>query len=95
LNAVFPDSDNLLQKLRNQGSRSSDELKDIAASGIEDGWPLLTVKLWLRGRKIICYYPFPPADKRRFYSYFEESTVPDHERFFVFDSEQHRYAINA
>ncbi|HDR2385906.1 MULTISPECIES: helix-turn-helix transcriptional regulator [Enterobacteriaceae] len=95
LNAVFPDSDNLLQKLRNQGSRSSDELKDIAASGIEMDGRFWTVKLWLRGQKDYLLLPISPADKRRFYSYFEESTVPDHERFFVFDSEQHRYAINA
>mgnify|MGYP005982690401 CR=1 FL=1 len=94
LNAVFPDSDKLLQKLRNQGSRSSDELKDIAASGIEMDGCFWTVKLWLRGQKDYLLLPISPADKRRFFSYFQESAAPDYEHFFVFDSEQHRYALN-
>ncbi len=35
LNAVFPGNDTLLQKVRNQSSRSDDDLKSIADSGIE------------------------------------------------------------
>ncbi|CAI1713519.1 helix-turn-helix transcriptional regulator [Serratia entomophila] len=93
--AVFPDGDNLLRKLRNQNSRSDDELENIAANGIEMDGSFWTVKLWLRGQQDYLLLPVSPADKRRFYSYFQESAVPGHEHFFVFDSEQHRYALNA
>ena len=95
LSAVFPDSDKLLKKLRNQGSRSDDELENIAANGIEMDGCIWTVKLWLRGQQDYLLLPISPADKRRFYSHFQESVVPDRELFFVFDSEQHRYALNA
>lgn len=95
LSAVFPNSDNLLKKLRNQGSRSEDELEKIAANGIEMDGCIWTVKLWLRGQKDYLLLSISPADKRRFYSYFQESAVPDRELFFVFDSAQHRYALNA
>lgn len=94
LSAVFPDSDKLLKKLRNQGSRSDDELESIAANGIEMDGCIWTVKLWLRGQQDYLLLPISPADKRRFYSHFQESVVPDCELFFVFDSEQHRYAFN-
>jgi len=95
LSAVFPDSDNLVRKLRNQGSHSDDELENIAANGIEMDSCIWTVKLWLRGQKDYLLLPISPADKRRFYSHFQESAVADRELFFVFDSEQHRYALNA
>jgi len=95
LNAVFPDSDNLLKKLRNQKSRSDDDLENIAANGIEMDGCIWTVKLWLRGQQDYLLLPISPTDKRRFYSHFQESVVPDRELFFVFDSEQHRYALNA
>ncbi|EMW1015361.1 helix-turn-helix domain-containing protein [Serratia marcescens] len=95
LSAVFPDSDKLLKKLRNQGSRSDDELENIAANGIEMDGCIWTVKLWLQGQQDYLLLPISPADKRRFYSHFQESVVPDREFFFVFDSEQHRYALNA
>lgn len=95
LNAVFPDSDNLLKKVRIQSSRSDDELEKIAANGIEMDGCIWTVKLWLRGQQDYLLLPISPADKRRFYSYFQESAVPGYEHFFVFDSEQHRYALNA
>ncbi|GAB83265.1 hypothetical protein EB105725_73_00010, partial [Shimwellia blattae DSM 4481 = NBRC 105725] len=88
LSAVFPDSANLLQKLRNQSSRSSDELKDIATSGIEMDCCFWTVKLWLRGQQNYLLLPISPADKRRFFSYFQERSAADYEHFFVFDSEQ-------
>lgn len=94
LGAVFPDSDNLLRKLRNQSSRSSDEMKDIAASGIEMDCCFWTVKLWLRGQQEFLLLPISPADRRRFYAHFQEHSVPDCEHFFVFDSDQHRYALN-
>lgn len=82
-------------KLRNQGSRSDDELENIAANGIEMDGCIWTVKLWLRGQQDYLLLPISPADKRRFYSHFQESVlVPDRE-LFVFDSEQHRYALNA
>lgn len=94
LNAVFPDSDNLLKKLRNQSSRSDDELEKIAANGIEMDGCIWTVKLWLRGLQDYLLLPISPADKRRFFSYFQERAAPDYEHFFVFDSEQYRYALN-
>lgn len=95
LSAVFPDSGKLLKNLRNQSSRSDDELENIAANGIEMDGCIWTVKLWLRGQQDYLLLPISPADKRRFYSHFQESVVPDRELFFVFDSEQHRYALNA
>lgn len=95
LNAVFPGNDTLLQKVRNQSSRSDDDLKSIADSGIEMDGCIWTVKLWLRGQQDYLLLPISPADKRRFYSYFQERAAPDYEHFFVFDSEQHRYALNA
>lgn len=94
LSVVFPDSDNLLKKLRNQSSRSDDELKNIAAIGIEMDGCFWWVKLWLQGQQGYLLLPISSADKRRFYSYFQESAVPGREHFFVFDSEQHRYALN-
>ena len=95
LGTVFPDSDNLLKTLRNQGSRSDDELENIAANGIEMDGCIWTVKLWLRGQPDYLLLPISPADRRRFYSHFQEKAVPGYEHFFVFDSEQHRYALNA
>lgn len=95
LNAVFPGNDTLLQKVRNQSSRSDDDLESIAANGIEIDGCIWTVKLWLRGQQDYLLLPISPADKRRFYSYFQEKAVPDYEHFLVFDSEQHRYALNA
>ncbi|EML5943702.1 helix-turn-helix transcriptional regulator [Citrobacter freundii] len=95
LNAVFPGNDTLLQKVRNQSSRSDDDLGSIADSGIEMDGCIWTVKLWLRGQQDYLLLPISPADKRRFYSYFQERAVPGYEHFFVFDSEQHRYALNA
>jgi len=94
LNVVFPDSDSLLNKLRDKSSRSDEDLEDIAANGIEMDGCLWTVKLWLRGQQDYLLLPISPADKRRFFSYFQERATPDYEHFFVFDSEQHRYALN-
>lgn len=95
LTAVFPDSNKLLNKLLSQGSRSDDELGKIAANGIEMDGGIWTVKLFLRGQQDFLLLPISPADKRRFYSHLQESVVPDRELFFVFDSERHRYALNA
>lgn len=94
LSAVFPDSDSLLKKLRDKSSRSDKDLEDIAANGIEMDGCIWTVKLWLRGQQDYLLLPISPADKRRFFSYFQERVAPDYEHFFVFDSEQHRYALN-
>ncbi|HCC2281401.1 TPA: hypothetical protein M4Z15_003487 [Klebsiella quasipneumoniae] len=53
-----------------------------------------TVKLWLQGQQDYLLLPISAADKRRFYYYFHEKTVPNTERFFVFDSSEYRYALN-
>ncbi|MCE0813574.1 helix-turn-helix transcriptional regulator [Buttiauxella sp. S04-F03] len=95
LNIVFPDSDNLLKEFRNRRNTSDEDLKIVAANGIEMDGGIWTVKLYLRGQKECLFLPISPADKRRFHAYFQEKTYPDTERFFVFDSEQHRYALNA
>lgn len=84
----------MLKKLRNQGNRSYDELENIADNGIEMNDCLWSVKLWLRGQQDYLLLPISPADKRRFYSHFQEKAVLGYEHFFVFDSEQHRYALN-
>ncbi|EAA7007188.1 helix-turn-helix transcriptional regulator [Salmonella enterica subsp. enterica] len=94
LNAVFPGGENTLKKVRSQYSCSDEELENIATSGIEMDCNLWTVKLWLQGQQDYLLLPISSADKRRFYYYFQEQTAPNIERFFVFNSEQHRYALN-
>ncbi len=95
LGIVFPDSDKPLKDFRDHRNKSDDDFKSIAANGIEMDGGIWTVKLYLRGQKECLFLPISPADKRRFYAYFQEKTYPDTERFFVFDSDQHRYALNA
>nr|WP_288455368.1 hypothetical protein [uncultured Enterobacter sp.] len=55
---------------------------------------LWTVKLWLQGQQDYLLLPISAADKRRFYYYFQGTASLNVERFFVFDSNQYRYALN-
>lgn len=94
LNIVFPASDQLINNFHKKRRTTDEDLEAIAASGIEMDSGLWTVKLWLQGQQDYLLLPISAADKRRFYYYFQEKTVPNTERFFVFDSSEYRYALN-
>lgn len=94
LNVVFPESDRLIDDFRKKRRKTDEDLEVIATSGIEMDSGLWTVKLWLQGLQDYLLLPISAADKRRFYYYFQEKTSPNVERFFVFDSDQYRYALN-
>lgn len=95
LSFVFPNSDDMLRKLSNKRSSGDGDLEEIAKNGIEMDGCAWSVKIWLKGHQDYLVLPIASADKRRFYAYFQEKASPDFERFFVFDSEQHRYALNS
>jgi len=94
LNIVFPASDQLINNFHKKRRTTDEDLEAIATSGIEMDSGLWTVKLWLQGQQDYLLLPISAADKRRFYYYFQEKTVPNTERFFVFDSSEYRYALN-
>ena len=94
LNIVFPESDQLINDFHKTRRKTDDDLEAIATSGIEMDSGLWTVKLWLQGQQDYLLLPISAADKRRFYYYFQETTSPNVERFFVFDSDLYRYALN-
>ena len=94
LNIVFPESDQLINDFHKTRRKTDDDLEAIATSGIEMDSGLWTVKLWLQGQQDYLLLPISAADKRRFYYYFQETTSPNVERFFVFDSDHYRYALN-
>lgn len=94
LNIVFPESDQLINDFHKKRRKTDDDLEAIAISGIEMDSGLWTVKLWLQGQQDYLLLPISAADKRRFYYYFQETVIPNVERFFVFDSDQYRYALN-
>ncbi|MCA7014570.1 helix-turn-helix transcriptional regulator [Dickeya dadantii] len=94
LGAVFPDGDEVLKEFRTYRSQTDEDLNDFAASGIEIDNCTWFVKLYLRGHQDSLVLPISAADKRRFYAYFQEKAYPGVERFFVFDSDRHRYALN-
>jgi len=94
LNIVFPESDQLINDFHKKRRKTDDDLEAIATSGIEMDSGLWTVKLWLQGQQDYLLLPISAADKRRFYYYFQETVSPNVERFFVFDSDQYRYALN-
>ncbi|MGB7803540.1 helix-turn-helix transcriptional regulator [Buttiauxella sp.] len=94
LNVVFPESNRLINDFRSKRSKTDEDLETIASSGIEMDSGLWTVKLWLQGQQDYLLLPISAADKRRFYYYFQEKTTPNTECFFVFDSAEHRYALN-
>ncbi|WP_407365471.1 helix-turn-helix transcriptional regulator [Enterobacter ludwigii] len=94
LNVVFPESDRLINDFRKKRRKTDEDLEAIATIGIEMDSGLWTVKLWLQGQQDYLLLPISATDKRRFYYYFQEKTVPNTERFFVFDSSDYRYALN-
>ncbi|HCC4724612.1 TPA: helix-turn-helix transcriptional regulator [Citrobacter freundii] len=94
LNIVFPESDQLINDFHKKRRKTDDDLEAIATSGIEMDSGLWTVKLLLQGQQDYLLLPISAADKRRFYYYFQETVSPNVERFFVFDSDQYRYALN-
>ena len=94
LNIVFPESDRLINDFHKKRRKTDDDLEEIATSGIEMDSGLWIVKLWLHGQQDYLLLPISAADKRRFYYYFQETASPNVERFFVFDSDQYRYALN-
>lgn len=94
LNIVFPESDQLINNFHKTRRTTDEDLEAIATSGIEMDSGLWTVKLWLQGQQDYLLLPISAADKRRFYYYFQETASPNVERFFVFDSNQYRYALN-
>jgi DNA-binding XRE family transcriptional regulator len=94
LNIVFPESDQLINDFHKKRRKTDEDLEAIATSGIEMDSGLWTVKLWLQGQQDYLLLPISAADKRRFYYYFQETASPNVERFFVFDSDQYRYALN-
>lgn len=94
LNIVFPESDQLINDFHKKRRKTDEDLEAIATSGIEMDSGLWTVKLWLQGQQDYLLLPISAVDKRRFYYYFQEIASPNVERFFVFDSDQYRYALN-
>ncbi|MEC5342572.1 helix-turn-helix transcriptional regulator [Brenneria populi] len=94
LSAVFPDGDEVLKEFRTYRSQADEYLNHFAAKGIEIDSSVWSVKLYLRGHQDPLWLAISAADKRRFYAYFQEKTYPGVERFFVFDSDQYRYALN-
>lgn len=94
LNVVFPESDRLINDFRSKRRKTDEDLEAIALSGIEMDSGLWSVKLWLQGQQDYLLLPISAVDKRRFYYYFQERVTPDTECFFVFDSAEHRYALN-
>ncbi|EEQ09242.1 Predicted transcriptional regulator [Yersinia mollaretii ATCC 43969] len=95
LNVVFPNGDHMLRRLSDKRSSCDDDLGEMAKNGIEMDGCAWSVKLWLRGHQDYLLLPISPADQRRFYAYFQEKASPDIEHFFVFDSDEHRYALNS
>lgn len=94
LSAVFPDGDDALKEFRSYRTQTDEVLDSFAANGIEIDNGIWSVKIYLRGHQDPLWLPISAADKRRFFAYFQEKTDLDIERFFIFDSEQHRYALN-
>ncbi|EKA5400733.1 helix-turn-helix transcriptional regulator [Cronobacter sakazakii] len=94
LNVVFPESDRFINDFRKKRRKTDEDLEAIATSGIEMDSAIWTVKVWLQGQQDYLLLPISAADKRRFYYYFQETANPNVERFFVFDSDQYRYALN-
>lgn len=94
LSAVFPDGDDALKEFRTYRTQTDEVLDSFAANGIEIDNGIWSVKIYLRGHQDPLWLPISAADKRRFFAYFQEKTDPEIERFFIFDSEQHRYALN-
>ncbi|KHN55715.1 helix-turn-helix transcriptional regulator [Pectobacterium fontis] len=94
LSAVFPDGDEVLKEFRTYRTQTDEELDSCAANGIEMDNGIWSVKIYLKGHQDPLWLPISAADKRRFFAYFQEKTDPEIERFFIFDSEQHRYALN-
>ncbi|EMM7796631.1 helix-turn-helix transcriptional regulator [Klebsiella oxytoca] len=94
LSIVFPESDQLINNFHKTRRTTDEDLEAIATSGIEMDSGLWTVKLWLQGQQDYLLLPISAGDKRRFYYYFQETASPNVERFFVFDSNQYRYALN-
>ncbi|MES0321189.1 helix-turn-helix transcriptional regulator [Citrobacter sedlakii] len=94
LNIVFPKSGQLINDFHKKHRKTDEDLEAIATSGIEMDSSLWTVKLWLQGQQDYLLLPIAAADKRRFHYYFQEIASPNVERFFVFDSDQYRYALN-
>ncbi|AUG98356.1 transcriptional regulator [Prodigiosinella confusarubida] len=94
LSAVFPDGDEVLKEFRTYRTQTDEALDRFAANGIEIDNGIWSVKLYLRGHQDPLWLPISAADKRRFFSYFQEKTDPEIERFFVFYSDQYCYALN-
>jgi hypothetical protein len=93
LNIVFPESDQLINDFHKKRRKTDDDLEAIATSGIEMDSGLWTVKLWLQGSRIIYCCPFLLRISGGFIIIFRKQR-PNVERFFVFDSDQYRYALN-
>lgn len=94
LNIVFPESEQLIYDFHKNRRKTDEDLEAIATNGIEMDSGLWTIKLWLQGQPDYLLLSISAADKRRFYYYFQEKTSPNVEQFFVFDSDQYRYALN-
>lgn len=94
LSIVFPESDQLINEFSRKQRKTEQDFEAIATSGIEMDSGLWSVKLWLQGQQDYLLLPISAADKRRFYYYFQERVAPNTECFFVFDSAEHRYALN-
>lgn len=94
LGAVFPGADEALSAFRNKRSMTEEDLSQIANEGIEMDGCSWTLKLYLRGQHEPLFLPINQSDKRRFYAHFNEESQDDTIGFFVFDSDEYRFALN-
>ncbi|WP_411705895.1 helix-turn-helix transcriptional regulator [Edaphovirga cremea] len=94
LGAVFPGADEALSTFRGKRNRTAEDLSQIANEGIEMDGCEWTLKLYLKGQNEAVFLPINQSDKRRFFAHFEEEETNDTVQFFVFDSDEYRFALN-
>ncbi|MEX0445817.1 helix-turn-helix transcriptional regulator [Xenorhabdus sp. SGI246] len=98
LDAVFPGAGQSVtafrKKIEKTGYYSDKDLSAIAAKGIEMDPCSWTVKLYLRGHQDFLLFSMNSSDKRRMFYSLQEYEDSDTAKFFVFDSDTHRIALN-
>ncbi len=98
LGVVFPSADKAVsafsKKRLQEGAYSDEDLSSVADKGIEMDGSAWILKLFLRGHQDYLVFPINQSDKRRMYAHLNEREQNDVVQFFVFDSDEYRFALN-